>query len=84
MAEVITLKITPRGEDYVFVSCDDLPGLWLWGHPETVSADLEPAIRTLYKANRGLEVTGIRELESTETSRTLEIEVRRAENAMAL
>lgn len=73
LTEVITIRITPRGPDYVFVTSDDVPGLYLWGHPETVFSDLEPVIIDLYKSNKGLDVTRIRSLESTETERTFEI-----------
>jgi hypothetical protein len=74
MTETITIRIIPRDSDYVFVTSDDVPGLYLWGPPETVYSDLEPVIRDLYRSNRGIEVTEIRALDATETERTLQID----------
>ena len=55
--EVIRLDIknTPTGQ--MFVSSDDVPGLYLWGtDPEQVFGDVIPVLKVLYRENQRLDV----------------------------
>lgn len=54
--EIISVRVErkPMG---LFLSSDEVPGLFLWGQdPEAVFADLVPAIRALYLHNREMRV----------------------------
>ncbi len=54
--ETVQVKIEER-EGYVYVSSDDVPGLWLWGKDSNqIFNNIAPAIKTLYKHNRGIDV----------------------------
>lgn len=54
--ETIRIKIENR-DGCLYISSDDVPGLWLWGNdPEIVMRNIAPAIKTLYRDNRGLEI----------------------------
>ncbi len=54
--DVIRLKIEHH-EGTIYISSDDLPGLWLWGSdPKEVFDSIAPSIKSLYKLNEGLEV----------------------------
>ncbi len=54
--ETVRIKVVTR-DGRLYVSSDDVPGLWLWGKdPEQVFKNIGPAIRVLYKYNRGMEV----------------------------
>lgn len=74
MAEhpIETVRIKISYEDGCFyVSSEDIEGLWLWGHDlEVLFNNIGPAIKILYKYNRGMEVE-VRESFSTRISRWL-------------
>ena len=54
--ETVRIKIEER-EGCVYVSSDDVPGLWLWGKDsDQVLNNVVPAIKVLYKHNRGIDV----------------------------
>jgi len=54
--EVVRIRIEKRAGS-IYVSSADVPGLWLWGKdPERVFKNIAPAIQTLYKYNRGMDV----------------------------
>jgi hypothetical protein len=54
--ETVRIKIEER-ERCVYVSSDDVPGLWLWGKDQNrVFNSITPAIKALYKHNRGIDV----------------------------
>ena len=48
----IKIKIESKA-DGIYVSSDDMPGLWLWGDPDIVSNDIIPTIRELFLLNEG-------------------------------
>jgi len=51
----VTINIDSK-ENGVYISSDDVPGLWLWGNIETVYEDIAPTIRELYLLNQGRNV----------------------------
>ncbi|MEW6332510.1 MAG: hypothetical protein AB1560_13715 [Pseudomonadota bacterium] len=54
--ETVRIKIEHR-EGCIYVSSDDVPGLWLWGkNSDQVLNNISPAIKSLYKHNRGIDV----------------------------
>ncbi len=54
--KVVHLKIEQQNGG-VFVSSDQMPGLWLWGpDPERVFHDVIPAMENLYKHSHGVDV----------------------------
>ncbi len=54
--ETVRIKIEHRAGS-IYVSSDDVPGLWLWGKdPDQVLNNVAPAIKALYKHNHGIEV----------------------------
>ena len=54
--ETVKVKIARRNGCF-YISSDDVPGLWLWGkNLEQLLKNTAPAIRTLYKYNRGVDV----------------------------
>lgn len=54
--ETVTVNIKRRGENYVFLSSKDVPGLFLWGEPDKVFSNLAPVIKVLYRENRNTDV----------------------------
>ena len=61
-------------EGTVYVSSDEVPGLWLWGtDPELVLRNLVPAIQSLFKHNRHTEVR-VQEKEPRRRERWSEID----------
>lgn len=53
----IKLNVKFRDNGSVFISSDDMEGLWLWGDdPEKVFQHIVPTIKALYKANQHMEV----------------------------
>jgi hypothetical protein len=71
--ETVRIKIERRG-DCVYVSSEDVPGLWLWGKdPDQVLNNIAPAIKALYKHNRGIDV----EVEEAPVSRLVDRLLRR-------
>lgn len=65
--ETVRIKIEHRAGS-IYVSSDDVPGLWLWGKdPDQVLNNVAPAIKALYKHNRGIEV----EVEEVPVSRVV-------------
>lgn len=49
----VHLRVEQRG-DSIYVSSDDMPGLWLWGpDPDVVFGDVPPAIEALYEHRYG-------------------------------
>jgi hypothetical protein len=53
---VVTLEIIERGHNYIYVTSDDVPELNLWGPPSVVLSQLEPALKSLFKHNKGMDV----------------------------
>lgn len=54
--QVVHLKVEQR-QGSIYVSSEDMPGLWLWGSdPERVFHDVPIALEKLYKHSRGQEV----------------------------
>ena len=50
----IRIKIQTRGDGTVYISSDDMPGLWLWGKDhDQVFRSIVPTIEELYKLNEG-------------------------------
>jgi len=62
----IKIKIESK-EDGIYISSDDMPGLWLWGNPDTVFQDLIPTIQKLYELSHGKNVD-VRAEERPQTS----------------
>jgi hypothetical protein len=53
----VTITAQNRGGT-IYVSSDDIEGLWLWGRDPTQLLDsIAPAIQALFKHNHGLDVT---------------------------
>jgi hypothetical protein len=52
----IRLSIVERSHNFIYVTSDDVPELHLWGPPSFVLEQLEPALKILFKRNRGLDV----------------------------
>lgn len=51
-AELVTIEVQSK-EYGIYVTSDDVPGLYLWGHdPEVVFADVAPTIQSLYLHNQ--------------------------------
>jgi hypothetical protein len=54
--ETVRIRIERRGSRF-YVSSNDIEGLWLWGSDfEELMEDIAPAIKQLYKFNRGMDV----------------------------
>ena len=54
--EKVRIRIERRGNRF-YVSSNDIEGLWLWGSDfEELMEDVAPAIKHLYKFNRGMDV----------------------------
>jgi hypothetical protein len=54
--ETVRVNVEYR-EGCVYVSSNDVPGLWLWGkNSAQVFNNIAPAIKILYKYNRGMDV----------------------------
>ena len=52
--ETVHLKILNK-DGTVYISSDDVPGLWLWGKDaEQVFESLIPTLKALYEYNRGV------------------------------
>lgn len=50
----IRIKIQPRRDGTVYISSDDMPGLWLWGkNHNQVFRSIGPTIEELYRRNKG-------------------------------
>jgi predicted RNase H-like HicB family nuclease len=67
-----TVRITISYEDGCFyISSEDVEGLWLWGRdPALLFGNLGPAIKTLYRYNKNMEIE-VRESLKTKISRWL-------------
>jgi len=53
---LIQIKIQQENGFY-YITSDDVPGLHLWGdNIEVLFSDIIPAIKALYKHNKGIEV----------------------------
>ena len=79
--EIIRITIENR-DGCLYISSKDVPGLWLWGKdPEIVVRNIVPAIKTLYRDNRGLEVE-VRDVPVSRTSKLLNWWTHRAPQAM--
>jgi hypothetical protein len=52
----VRLKVV-SSEGRIYISSDDVPGLYLWGtDPEEVFESVVPAIKELFKHNKGMDV----------------------------
>jgi hypothetical protein len=50
----IRIKIQTRRDGAIYITSDDMPGLWLWGKDhEQVFRSIAPTIEELYKLNEG-------------------------------
>ena len=50
----IRIKIETRDDGTVYISSNDMPGLWLWGKDqESVFRSIAPTIEELYKLSQG-------------------------------
>ena len=50
----ICIKIQTRHDGTVYISSDDMPGLWLWGkNHDLVFRSIAPTIEELYRLNEG-------------------------------
>ena len=50
----IRIKIQTRRDGTVYISSDDMPGLWLWGKDhDLVFRSIIPTIEELYRLNKG-------------------------------
>jgi hypothetical protein len=50
----IHIKIQSRSDGTVYISSDDMPGLWLWGKDhDQVFRSIIPTIEELYRLNEG-------------------------------
>lgn len=50
----IRIKIQTRRDGTVYISSDDIPGLWLWGRDrDQVFRSIAPTIEELYRHNKG-------------------------------
>ncbi len=53
----IRINIETRNDGTVYISSDDMPGLWLWGkNLEQVFGSIIPTIEELYKHSQGQSV----------------------------
>jgi hypothetical protein len=53
----IRIKIQTRSDGTVYISSDDIPGLWLWGRDrDQVFKSVAPTIEELFRYNKGLKV----------------------------
>lgn len=54
----ITVRIEIEQRDgHIYISSRDVPGLYLWGDdPEEIVKSVIPAIKSLFRYNKGLEV----------------------------
>jgi hypothetical protein len=51
---ILRIKIQARSDGTVYISSDDIPGLWLWGREcDQVFRSIAPTIEELYKFNEG-------------------------------
>lgn len=49
----ICIKIRPRRDGTIYISSDDMPGLWLWGRDhDQVFRSIGPTIEELYRYNK--------------------------------
>ena len=54
---IIRIKIQARHDGTIYISSEDMPGLWLWGKDHAqVFRSIAPTIEELYKLNEGLTV----------------------------
>jgi predicted RNase H-like HicB family nuclease len=75
--ETVRIKISCRDGTF-YASSDDVEGLWLWGKsPAQLFETIGPAIQTLYKHNRGVEVV-VKESFRVKISRWLLVRAYRA------
>ena len=50
----VRIKIQTRSDGTIYISSDDMPGLWLWGKDhEQVFRSIAPTIEELYRLNEG-------------------------------
>ena len=50
----IRIDIQTRRDGTVYISSDDMPGLWLWGKDhDQVFRSIAPTIEELYRCNKG-------------------------------
>lgn len=50
----IRIKIQTHRDGTVYISSDDMPGLWLWGKDhDQVFRSIAPTIEELYRYNKG-------------------------------
>jgi hypothetical protein len=50
----ICIKIQTRRDGTVYISSDDMPGLWLWGKDhDLIFRSIAPTIEELYRLNEG-------------------------------
>ena len=50
----VRIKIQTRSDGTVYISSDDMPGLWLWGKDhDQLFRSIVPTIEELYKLNEG-------------------------------
>ena len=50
----IRIKIQTRGDGTVYISSEEMPGLWLWGKDhDQVFRSIAPTIEELYRLNEG-------------------------------
>lgn len=50
----IRIKIHTRRDGIIYISSEDMPGLWLWGRDhDQVFRGIAPTIEELYKLNEG-------------------------------
>lgn len=53
---LVTLNVVERAHNYIYVTSAEIPELHLWGSPEVVTEQLEPALKALFKHNNGVDV----------------------------
>lgn len=65
----IRIKIQTRRDGTVYISSDDIPGLWLWGRDhDQVFRSIAPTIEELYRCNKGRTVK-VREAPLSQSTR---------------
>jgi hypothetical protein len=65
----IHIRIQTRSDGTVYISSDDMPGLWLWGKDhDRVFRSIAPTIEELYKLNEGQAVK-VREAPLSQSTR---------------
>ena len=51
---IIRIKIQARHDGTIYISSEDMPGLWLWGKDrDQVFRSIAPTIEELYRLNEG-------------------------------